>query len=142
MTEPNKTEEEKWLAEERKKVIEYLAYQSCRHAGVAEWPAFHVEPDVALWAVLSTKHSGRVGWWAISGDVPTDYMSSTLGEHPRDALRHFSEEWADVADHMRRGKEHPTLNMGTPAEWPQMAIMLQQRADALALYADEDVWDE
>lgn len=141
MTPPEPTPEEQWLAIERQKVVEYLDFQGCRHAGVEKWPTFHVEPDFALWAIQSTKHVGRVGWWAISGDVPTDYMSSTLGEHPRDALRHFSAEWADVADHMRRGKEHPTLNMGTPAEWPELAEMLQQRADALARYADEEGWD-
>ncbi|MES2438263.1 MAG: DUF4826 family protein [Verrucomicrobiota bacterium] len=142
MTEPENAGEEKWIAEERQKVIDYLDFQGCRHAGVEKWPTFHVEPDVALWAVQSIKHTGRVGWWAISGDVPTDYMTSTLGEHPRDALRHFSNEWADVADHMRRGEEHPTLNMGTPDEWPELAEMLQHRADALAHYAEEEGWDD
>jgi Domain of unknown function (DUF4826) len=142
MTQPAANGEEKWIAEEREKVIAYLDSQNCRHAGVEKWPTFHVEPDLALWAVQSIKHTGRVGWWAISGDVPTDYMSSTLGEHPRDALRHFSEIWADVADHMRRGKQHPTLDMGLPEEWPTLAEMLQHRADALAEYADEDGWEE
>ena len=142
MTQPAATGEEKWIAEEREKVIAYLDFQNCRHAGVEKWPTFHVEPDLALWAVQSIHHSGRVGWWAISGDVPTDYMSSTLGEYPRDALRHFSEIWADVADHMRRGKAHPTMDMGTPDEWPDLAEMLQHRADALAEYASEDGWEE
>lgn len=141
MNEPASSEEQ-WIASERQKVIDYLKLQGCRHAGVETSPTFHVEPDIALWAVQSTIHTGRVGWWAISGDVPTDYMSSTLGEHPREALRHFSAVWADVADHMRRGKPHPNLEMGSPAEWPEMAEMLQQRADALALYADEEGWDE
>ena len=104
------------------------------------FPTFHVEPDLALWAVQSIKHDGRIGWWAISGDVPTDYMSSEEGESPQEALRHFSSEWADVADHMRRGVEHPTMNMGTPDEWPELARMLQARADVLARYADEDGW--
>jgi hypothetical protein len=142
MSQPASSGEEQWIAEERQKVTEYLEIQGCRHAGVEKWPTFHVEPDLALWAVQSIRHDGRVGWWAISGDVPTDYMSSELGEHPREALRHFSAEWADVADHMRRGVEHPTLNMGTPDQWPALAEMLQSRADALAGYADEEGWDD
>lgn len=139
-SQPN--DEELWLAAERRKVTDYLREQGCRHAGVADWPAFHVAPDVSLWGVQSIKHDGRTGWWAISGDVPTDYMSSEQGDHPRDALRHFSAEWADIADHMRRGVEHPTKSMGTPDEWPDIAEALQVRADALAAYADEDVWGE
>lgn len=139
---PPASSEEQWIAGERRKVLEFLDAQGCRHAGVETWPTFHIEPDFALWAVQSVKHSGRNGWWAISGDVPTDYMSSSLGEHPRDALRHFSAEWSDVADHMRRGVEHPTLNLGTPADWPELAGMLQQRADALTLYAEDEGWED
>lgn len=140
---PEPTEEEQWIAEERRKVVDYLEIQGCRHAGVADWPAFYIEPHVALWAVQSTRHVGRIGWWAISGDVPTDYMSSSLGEQPRDALRHFSAEWAEVAGYMRRGEEHPTLDLGSPEEWPAMAEMLQQRADVLAAYAaDDESWEK
>ncbi len=140
MPKPAPSGEEQWIAEERQKVLDYLRYQGCRHGGVETFPTFHVEPDLALWAVQSIKHDGRIGWWAISGDVPTDYMSSEEGESPQEALRHFSSEWADVADHMRRGVEHPTMNMGTPDEWPELARMLQARADVLARYADEDGW--
>lgn len=143
MPTPELTEEEQWIADERLKVAEYLEIQGCRHAGIAEWPVFFIEPYVALWAIQSTKHVGRTGWWAISGDVPTDYMSSSLGEHPRDALRHFAKEWADVADHMRRGKEHPTLDLGSPDEWPAMAEMLEKRSEVLLECADDDeTWAE
>lgn len=136
------TPEEIWLAVERLKVLDYLAEMGCRHAGVAEWPAFHIEPDFALWAVQSTKHDGRIGWWAISGDVPTDYMTSTDGESPQEALRHFSRQWADVAEHLRSGREHPTMDPGNRDQWPELAEMLQQRSDALAAYADDEGWEE
>lgn len=131
-----------WLAEERQKVLEYLEAEGCRHAGVADWPIFHVDFSLALWPVQSTKHTGRTGWWAISGDVPIDYMSSSDGEDPRDALRHFAAEWEDVASFMRRGESHPTLEMGNPKDWPEMAELLEQRAQALREYADDaEVWD-
>lgn len=140
---PEEIEEQNWLAEERQKVVDYLDLQQCEHAGVAEWPAVHLFPDFALWPVQSTRHAGRTGWWAISGDVPTDYMSSAEGEHPRDALRHFSRQWADVAGHMRRGKEHPVYQFGSPAEWPDIAPLLSARADILADCADDDeIWEE
>jgi len=142
MANANTDPEKLWLAEERKKVLDYLAAEGCRHAGVADWPIFYEEPDLALWAVQSTKHSGRTGWWAISGDLPTDYMSSSDGEQPQDALRHFAAEWAEVAGFMRRGEPHPTLETGDPRDWPAMAALLEQRAQALEAYADdEEIWE-
>lgn len=143
MSDPDEIEEEKWLTEERRKVLEYLDFQGCAHGGVSEWPVIHIFEDFALWEVQSTRHRGRVGWWVISGDVPTDYMSSDDGEHPRDALRHFSQQWREVADYMKRGKEHPVYSIGTPAEWPELASLLEFRADVLADCADDDdVWEE
>lgn len=142
MAKANTDPERLWLGEERQKVLDYLAAEGCRHAGLADWPIFHEEPYLALWAVQSTNHSGRTGWWAISGDLPTDYMSSSDGEHPRDALRYFAATWAEVADFMRRGEPHPTLETGDPRDWPVMAELLEQRAQALEEYADdEEIWE-
>ena len=63
-------DEEEWVAQERAKAIAYLSSQKCEHAGVGEWPAFHIDPYIALWAVQSPSSPGRIGWWAISGDLP------------------------------------------------------------------------
>jgi hypothetical protein len=131
-------DEKAWVRQEREKVLAYLTSQRCKHAGVGEWPAFHVDPYVALWAVQSPTTLGRIGWWAISGDLPTDYMNSSSGYHPRDALRHFSAEWLSVAESMRRGEEHPRTKMGTPELWPNMAPLLEKRAQILREYADDD----
>jgi hypothetical protein len=136
-------EENNWLAEERRKVVEYLQMEDCRHAGVAEWPAFYVSPHVALWAVQSIKHAGSTGWWAISGDLPTDYMSSSDGEHPRDALRFFAAQWLEVAGYLRRGEAHPTLEFGDPRDWPELAEGLEQRAKILKeCAADDSGWED
>jgi hypothetical protein len=133
---------EQWVREERRKVVDYLAAEGCRHAGVAEWPAFQVDEHLALWGVQSTRHAGRIGWWAISGDVPTDYMSSSDGDHPRDALRYFAAQWAELAAFMRRGEAHPVLDFGDPREWPAQAETLERRAGLLEEYADDDtIWE-
>jgi hypothetical protein len=136
-------DEEAWVEQERQKVVVYLAAERCEHAGVGEWPAFHIDPYVALWAIQSPTTPGQIGWWAISGDLPTDYMSSTSGYHPRDALRHFSAEWMSIAESMRRGEQHPRTKIGKPELWPTMAPLLQSRAEILRGYADDDsLWEE
>ena len=136
-------DEEEWIAQERQKVLAYLASEQCEHGGVGEWPAFHLDPYIALWAIQSPTAPGRIGWWAISGDLPTDYISSGSGYHPRDALRHFSAEWLSVAASMRRGEMHPRTKMGKPELWPAMAPLLEKRAYLLKDYAEDDsLWEE
>lgn len=134
--------EEEWVAAERVKVIAYLEAQKCSHAGVGEWPAFHIDPYVALWAVQSPSHLGRIGWWAISGDLPTDYMSSSSGYHPREALRYFSSEWLAASEAMSRGEPYEGVKIGRPELWPVMAPLLRKRAEILRGYAENDDWWE
>lgn len=134
--------DENWVRDERQKVVDYLKLEGCRHAGVADWPTFYVGTHLALWAVQSTKHVGRIGWWVISGDVPTDYMSSSDGELPQDALRFFADQWAEMADCMKRGVPHPTIEMGDPEEWPQAGEILAEWVGILEEYADDPtIWD-
>ncbi|WP_265594968.1 DUF4826 family protein [Haloferula sp. BvORR071] len=131
------------MRQQHEVVVNYLQAQGCEHGGVATWPAFHLlDPHLALWAVQSVTTAGKIGWWAISGDLPTDYMSSSSGYHPRDAMRHFSREWLDVAAHMREGREHPRTKIGRPELWPTMAPILEKRTELLQECADdEDMWD-
>ena len=129
-----------WVASEREKVISYLVTQKCAHAGVGEWPAFHIDPYIALWAIQSPSHPGRIGWWAISGDCPTDYMSSASGYHPREALRYFSSEWLAASEAMKRGEPYEGVKIGKPELWPEMAPLLQTRAEILREYAEDDGW--
>jgi hypothetical protein len=68
-------EEAAWVAAERQRVIEYLADQGVEHAGVSAAPRWFVSPYLAIWAARSRAKPDFVGWWAISGDVPTDYMT-------------------------------------------------------------------
>jgi hypothetical protein len=68
-------EEEQWCAEQRDHVVSYLTRQGLQSPSVGDWPAWHVAPSIAVWAVESLKKPGSVGWWAISGDLPTDYTS-------------------------------------------------------------------
>ena len=103
------------------------------HGGVGEWPAFHVDPYVALWAVQSKRTPGAVGWWAISGDLPTDYISSSDGRHPREALRAISRSWFEVSDFMLRGEQHPTIKIGPPDQWPILGDLLRRRASSPGL---------
>ena len=133
--------ENTWIASQRKIVQEYLDRQAVGHLGVGEYPAFHVHPYVAVWAVQSKKAPCWVGWWAISGDLPTDYVERGKIAHPREALRAFARQWRELSAYMLRGEEHPDIKIGTPDQWPGLGDLLRRRAQILKSYADNDeIW--
>ena len=136
--------EEAWVTEQRSSVADYLRRESVKHGEIGEWPAWHVQPYLAILAVESLVAPGRMGWWAISGDCPTDYVTfSDTTNHPREAMRHFARQWADVSEHMLRGEPHPETTIGTPDQWPELGDLLQRRSELLFQFADDDsIWDD
>lgn len=77
-------EEETWCAALRDQVIAYLDRQQLVHGRIGEWPAWHVYPYVAVWAVESVRRPGWVGWWAIAGDCPADHVVCGPERTPRE----------------------------------------------------------
>ncbi|QWV94297.1 DUF4826 family protein [Geomonas oryzisoli] len=135
--------EERWCTEQRSEVQDYLLGQNVDYGEIGEWPAWHVAPMVAIWAIESKVNPGWVGWWAISGDVPTDYISAEKVKNPREAMRVFAKVWAEVSGGMLRGESHPTIKIGNPENWPELGNLLKRRSDLLAQFAEDDsVWEE
>ena len=135
--------EELWVAEQRNAVLHYLSGEGVKYRQLGDWPAWHLHPYLAVWAIESYIAPGRMGWWAISGDVPTDYVCFGEVDHPRLVLRHFAREWAEVSSFMLRGEPHPETTIGTPEEWPELGDLLQRRATLLQQFADDDqTWED
>jgi hypothetical protein len=132
------TDEEAWLRAEREHAVEYLREQRVEHLGVGERPAFHVRPYLALWAVQSNAAPGRVGWWTITGDLPADYVSSSEGRHPRQALRAFARRWLDASEFLLRGESHPDYSVGAPEQRSSLGNLLRRRAEVVQTWADDD----
>src|SRR5438105_4694333 len=53
-------DEDAWVAEQRSVVIAYLKRQGVQHREVGEWPAWHLLPYLAVWAIESFTAPGRV----------------------------------------------------------------------------------
>ncbi len=75
----------------------------------------------------------RVGWWAISGDVPTDYIACSGERDSGDVLIAFSRVWKAAAKKMAEGKqlENCTIADGKPARVKELAPLLLTRAESL-----------
>ncbi len=121
-----------WIADERNKVTEYLNQKRIIHSGVFDEPAWYVAPLVAIWPVFSLESPADVGWWAISGDVPTDHISANDVPDAKAAMSEFSKRWLELSEYMLRGEPHPDVQMGSPDEWPELGDLLFRRAKMLA----------
>lgn len=135
--------EAQWFAERRDEVIEYLKCEGVTHGQIGEEPVWYVAPYVSIWAIESLNSPGSVGWWAISGDVPNDYVSASDAPNPRAAMHAIASLWKEASQYMARGERHPTFVIGTGENAEELGPMLASRAEMLLDWAsDPEVWEE
>ena len=97
-----------WCEQQRGNIEENLRSQGRTHGRIGDWPAWHVANYVSIWAIESLVRPEWIGWWAISGDLPKDYISAAEIEppqHPRKALRAFAAHWLDTVAAWEQGRE-------------------------------------
>ena len=134
--------EEEWIALARNNVEAYLADEKLKHGTIAGWPAWHIAPLTSIWAIESKIRPGWVGWWAIYGDHPTDYISAQEIRHPRAAIRAFINQWTELANCIQRGEKHPTIRLGNLSPSAELAELLVLRIQMLREMAvDDSLWD-
>lgn len=133
--------EEEWCAEARASVVSYLSREGVAHGRVGEWPAWHVVPYASIWAIESATRPDHVGWWVISGDLPTDYVSAESIKHPRTAMAAVAERWSRYVAGVRAGSPPEDLRVGDGSK--ELVDLLEKRASILARWArDDSVWAE
>ena len=135
--------EAQWCTERRKEVADYLRGEGLAHGEISAEPAWHVAPYVSVWAVESTATPGATGWWAVSGDMPNDYVSVSKASNPREAVRAIATLWQEAAQYMARGEKHPTFRIGSGEQDEELAPMLASRAELLLEWvSDPQAWEE
>lgn len=130
-------EESAWVTTQRQRVVQYLASQQVQHAGVSLEPRWFLSPYVAGWAVRSKANPDRIGWWAISGDLPTDYITCTHEQDSADVLLSLSRDWKEAAAQMSKGVSPPGCQIGPPGHEKELAPLLLSRANILEKFANE-----
>ena len=130
-----------WVRKQRAVAIAYLKRERLTHRGVGRWPAFHVQPYVAIWAVQSNATPGAIGWWAITGDCPCDYISAAGITDPRMALRAFGRAWRSMARSLKQGRRPPRAALGTSDNRKLLGRLLAARSRILLDWAaDPTLW--
>jgi hypothetical protein len=130
-------DEAAWAGAQRERIVEYLASQRVDHGGVSLGPRWFLSPYVAVWAVRSNANPDQIGWWAISGDLPTDYITCTDERDDADVLLSFSRQWKEAAAQMSAGKQVPGYRIGPPGGEKELAPLLLSRAELLEDFAND-----
>jgi hypothetical protein len=125
-----------WVAAQREFVVAYLAQQHVEHGGVSREPRWFLAPYVAAWAIRSRVNPDRVGWWAMSGDLPTDYMTCSHENDAGDVLIAFSKLWKAAAECMAVGKQLDNCIIGDPGLAKELAPLLASRGELLQEFAN------
>lgn len=128
---------------QRQNVLDYLSEQGFVEPTVGERPAWHVAPIVSVWAVESVKRPGWVGWWAISGDCPTDYVTCGGDRDPRQALRDIGRRWLEGAEQWAKGERSLDWGLHNAEQEQELPPLLAARAKLLLDFAAKDSnWEE
>jgi hypothetical protein len=130
-------EEAAWATAQREIVKRYLAKEGVKHRGVSPEPEWFVAPYVAVWAIRSWANPDVVGWWAISGDLPTDYMTRQDEQSAGEVLIAFATRWREAAKLMAQGLQPEDFSIGGPELAKELAPLLAERAEVLYEYGAE-----
>jgi hypothetical protein len=106
------TREAQWLVEQRANVERYLKSECLLYCGVASESEWFLAPYVSVWIIESLRVPGAIGWWVISGDLPTDYLSGNDATDARSALAAFANCWREASAYMLRGEDCPKVRIG------------------------------
>lgn len=134
---------DRWCAEQREKVAVYLETMGVAHGRIGCDPAWMVAPYVAIWAIESARRREHVGWWVLSGDMPTDSVSATGHRHPRLALAAMATRWRSYVAAVRAGSPPEGYAISSVEGDPGLLDMIERRADTLGQWAaEDDLWDD
>jgi len=128
--------EQDWLDEQQNVAYQYMEKTGTKHGRIEHTPSFFVAPYGAVWAVESGKSQDAIGWWVITGDLPTDYVSSNGISSAREAIIAFAERWSNSVNIHKNGNVDPTISLSD-----ETADLLESRAQILTEWAsDETMW--
>ncbi|MBU3023094.1 DUF4826 family protein [Aestuariibacter sp. A3R04] len=124
-------ERKEWINQQLQKANKHLAENGIVVSTVDEKVSRYLLPFFAVWKV---KASDNKFYWALSGDLPADFIAGDNAKNAREALRHFALSWQIKAENLVRSGIADQTQM-------QFAGILQNRAEKLHDFAEEDaIW--
>ncbi len=135
---PARKELDAWTKKQMHAAVEKLT-----KAGVFDSPAVEAKPAWALpFQILIGKIRDQGGaqgfFWFICGEVPTDFLPSSVAATPRKAARHFSLKWQMAASQYEANLDAGPSDAVDGVPSGQSASHLAEQAEALYDLTEED----
>lgn len=120
-----------WMRDAYQKAVGFLAQKSIVTESVADSESRYLPPLFAVWKLKSNEQNW---YWAISGDLPTDYLDSSAAKNAREAIRVFSMRWQLQAESIRQTAQGDSNKI-------KFANMLEMRAENIyGTFENENLW--
>lgn len=133
----------RWNQSQRERVIAYLEKEGIASPQIGDWPAFEIAPHFGIWCVESKKQKGKIGWWAFSGDCPTDYVPEDGQCHPRETLGNLVKRWKTHIPHLKAGQQPLEVKFGDGSNIKELGELLEKRIAILEDWlTDDELWAE
>lgn len=95
-------------------------------------------PFQILIGKIREQESAKEFYWFICGEIPTDYLSSSVASTPRETARHFAMKW-QLAAARHQSKNESDLEATTQqAQQKDSAAQLVEWAEALYEVVEDD----
>lgn len=103
-------------------------------------PAWVLPFQILIGKVRGQDQSTEFNWF-ICGEVPTDYLHSSIASTPRDTARHFAMKWQLAAAKFQEEQAQESPDEGSETLQEDPAVHLIDHAEALyALVEDDRLW--
>lgn len=138
---PEQAELNTWIKKHLDASVRKFMKQGSVESIMVEAKPAWVLPFQILIGKIRTPGSSKEFDWFICGEVPTDYLESSVASAPRDAAKHFAMKWQlAAARHQQKIGQNPVaITQESQKEEP--AAQLVSQAEALYTVVEDDrVW--
>ena len=137
-----KEELDAWIKKHRDAAVRNLMKHGVINSLLLEAKPTWVLPFQILIGKVRAQDQSTEFKWFICGEVPTDYLHSSIASTPRDTARHFAMKWQLAAAKFQEERAQESTDEGTDTVQTQdPAIHLIDHAEALyALVEDDRLW--
>jgi hypothetical protein len=105
-------------------------------------PAWALPFQILIGKIRAQDESKEFKWF-ICGEVPTDFLESTVATTPREAARHFAMKWQLQAARYQNSKGHNLSGPAPESSQDDPGNQLVDKAEALyALAGDAGLWQQ
>ena len=134
---PEQAELNTWIKKHLDASVRKFMKQGSVESIMVEAKPAWVLPFQILIGKIRTPGSSKEFDWFICGEVPTDYLESSVASAPRDAAKHFAMKWQLAA---ARHQQNPVAITQKSRQEDPAAELVKQAEALYELVEDDRLW--